>query len=227
LPVTRVAFRRANLLLLPGGGMNTAYMANAEAEPTLAVSEDKVDTFARAVEQHRAQLLWLAQRMTPYREEAEDIVQDALVKAFRNLEQFRGDSQMSTWLRAIVQNTARDWLRNQKGRVYLSLDQPHPSDGGTIPLELPHPAENPEERCERKQMEWLLRSEIGKLNSASRRAIQLCIFDQLSHRAAANALNISVITVKSRVFSGKQQLKRAMCMHTQGRHTATHAGRNH
>ncbi len=180
--------------------------------PGLPASEDKLVRFTQAAEKHRAQLLWLAQRITPQREEAEDIVQEALLKAFRSLAQFRGDAQMSTWLRAIVQNTARDWLRNQKGRVLLPLEQTRPSEGSAILFDFPHPAENPEERCERKELEWILRREIRKLNSVSRRALQLCVLEEFSHRAAAHALNISVITVKSRVFSGKQRLKRTVCM---------------
>jgi RNA polymerase sigma-70 factor, ECF subfamily len=193
--------------------------AMIEIEPGLAAVEDKVATFARAAEQHRAQLLWLAQRIAPRREEAEDIVQEALLKAFRSLAQFRGDAKMSTWLRAIVQNTARDWLRNQKGRVHLPLEQSHPHEGSTMLFDFPHPAENPEECCERRELEWILRSEIRKMSSVSRRAIQLCVLEELSHRAAARALNISVITVKSRIFSGKKRLKRAVCMHI-GMHDA-------
>jgi RNA polymerase sigma-70 factor (ECF subfamily) len=177
------------------------------------VSGDTLDIFVEAAKQQRAQLLWLAQRVTPHREEAEDIVQEALMKAFRNLEQFRGEAQMSTWLRAIVQNTARDWLRNRKGRVYLSLEQTHPAEGGSLLFDFPHPAENPEERCAREEVEWLLRSEIDKMSSVSRRAIQLCVLEELSHHAAASALNINVITVKSRVYSGKQRLKQAVCTH--------------
>jgi RNA polymerase sigma-70 factor, ECF subfamily len=191
--------------------MSTSPIA-VELKPGLTAADDKEVSFARAAEQHRAQLLWLAQRITPQREEAEDIVQEALLKAYRNLAQFRGDAQMSTWLRAIVQNTARDWLRNQKGRVLLPLEQKQPGEGTTIVFDIPHPAENPEERCERKEMEGILRSELKKLNSVSTRAIQLCVLEELSHQAAARTLNISVITVKSRVFSGKKRLKRAVCM---------------
>lgn len=182
------------------------------SEPAAPSTEDKLVRFTQAAEKHRAQLLWLAQRITPQREEAEDIVQEALLKAFRNLAQFRGDAQMSTWLRAIVQNTARDWLRNQKGRVQLPLEQARPGEGATVLLDFPHPAENPEELCERSELEWILRREIGKLHSVSRRALQLCVLEEFSHLAAARKLNISAITVKSRVFSGKQRLKRAVCM---------------
>jgi RNA polymerase sigma-70 factor, ECF subfamily len=196
-----------------------------EMEPELAPAEDKLSAFVRTAEKHRAQLLWLAQRITPQREEAEDIVQEALLKAFRNLAQFRGDAQMSTWLRAIVQNTARDWLRNQRGRVHLPLEQVIPGEGATMLLDFPHPAESPEERCQRRELEWILRSEIRKMSSVSRRAVQLCVLEELSHRSAARTLNISLITVKSRVFSGKQQLKRAMCMRIGRRQAGSGADR--
>jgi RNA polymerase sigma-70 factor (ECF subfamily) len=193
--------------------MSTASIA-FDYSPGLPASDPdgNLAKFTQVAEKHRAQLLWLAQRITPQREEAEDIVQEALLKAFRSLAQFRGDSQMSTWLRAIVQNTARDWLRNQKGRVQLPLEQTRTEDGTTVALDFPHPGESPEERCEREEIERILRREIKKLNSVSQRALQMCVLEELSHRAAAHALNISVITVKSRVFSGKQRLKRAVCM---------------
>jgi RNA polymerase sigma-70 factor, ECF subfamily len=183
----------------------------SEIQPRAGASDDKLVTFVQAAEQSRAQLLWLARRILPEREEAEDVVQEALLKAFRSLAQFRGDAQMSRWLRVIVENTARDWLRNRKGRVLLPLEVEQPEEGGTTTLDLPHPAENPEERCERKELERILRHEIGQMNSISRSAIQLCVLEELSHRAAARTLNISVVKVKSRVFSGKQLLKRVLC----------------
>jgi len=175
-----------------------------------SVLGENLDAFVETAQQHRAHLLWVAQRITPQREEAEDIVQEALLKAFRNLAHFRGDAQMSTWLRAIVQNTARDWLRSQKGRVLLPLEQDQQSEGNSMVFDPPHPAENPEERCERKELETILRTEIERLSPISRRALQLCVLEELPHRSAASTLNVSVITIKSRVFSGKQRLKRAI-----------------
>ena len=84
--------------------------------------DDKVAAFVVTAEHSREQLLWLAQRMTRDRSEAEDIVQEALLKAFRYLPRFRGESQMRTWLGVIVKNTGLEWLRERKGRVYLSLE---------------------------------------------------------------------------------------------------------
>src|SRR5215469_5763900 len=62
------------------------------------LDERKLEAFVQAAEKHRNQLMWLALRMMHSYEDAEDVVQRALLKAFRNLDKFRGDSQMTTWL---------------------------------------------------------------------------------------------------------------------------------
>jgi hypothetical protein len=101
---------------------STMTTACLEAGPTRW--EVKLEAFMQASEQCRTQLLWQAQRFTTLRDEAEDIVQEALFRAFKNLSRFRGESQMGTWLHVIVRNVGREWLRSRKERVYLRLEQP-------------------------------------------------------------------------------------------------------
>jgi RNA polymerase sigma-70 factor (ECF subfamily) len=69
-----------------------------------------LETFEQVAERRRGQFLWMAQRMTNNREEAEEIVQDALLKEFRSIPQFRCESKMDTWLCVIVRNTGLEWL---------------------------------------------------------------------------------------------------------------------
>jgi RNA polymerase sigma-70 factor, ECF subfamily len=179
-----------------------------------AVREGKLERFMQVAEQRRAQLLWYAQRFTNNREEAEDIVQEALLKAFKNLPQFRGESHMGTWLYVIVQNAGREWLRNRKGKTYLPLEYVRNRDDEPLVLDLPDPGRNPEQFCERREMERILLSEIDKLNSVCKRAIQMCALEELSHLEAANVLGVNVFTMKSRIFHGKRMLKRAICLRT-------------
>jgi RNA polymerase sigma-70 factor (ECF subfamily) len=188
-----------------------------------AVWECKLETFMRVAEQHRAHLLWYAQRITNNREEAEDILQEALLKAFRNLPRFRGESQMGTWLRVIVQNTAVEWLRKQRGRACLSLEYVRNWDDEPLILDFPDPGRNPEQCCERREMENILFSEIDELNSVCKRAIQMCALEELSHVEAANALGVNVFTIKSRIFHGNRMLKRAICLRTSGRDDLSHS----
>lgn len=168
-------------------------------------------------EERRAQLLWDVQRVTKCSEEAEDIVQEALLRAWRNLQQFRGDAQISTWVRAIVRNTAREWLRNRGSRVNIPIGTLRTEEDEFPVLELTDMRPDPEECYARREMEELLHAEIEALSMVSRTAIELCALKEQSLREAARTLNVNVITVKSRLFRGRQLLQRGLCHRTGGR----------
>ncbi|HKF47045.1 MAG TPA: sigma-70 family RNA polymerase sigma factor [Terracidiphilus sp.] len=191
---------------------------NAEAQPVQeSCTTPDLALFAHMSSERRAQLLWDVQRVTRSSEDAEDIVQEGLLRAWRNLQQFRGDSQISTWLRAIVRNTAREWLRNRGSRVHISIGALKTEDDEQAPLELTDTRPGPEETCARREMEELLHAEIEALTMVSRTAIELCALQEQSLRDAARALNVNVITVKSRLFRSRQLLHRGLCHRTGGR----------
>ncbi len=175
------------------------------------------DLLALMSKERRAQLLWDVQRVTKSSEEAEDIVQEALLRAWRNLHQFRGDAQISTWLRAIVRNTAREWLRNRGSRVNVPIGVMRPEEDEFPMVELTDTRPDPEEMCARREMERILHSEIDSLTVISRRAIELCALQEQSLREAAHELNVNVVTIKSRLFRGRQLLQRGLCARTGGR----------
>jgi RNA polymerase sigma-70 factor (ECF subfamily) len=183
---------------------------DAELAFASTTGEQKLITFMRVAEARRTQLLWLAQRVTNNREEAEVIVQEALLKGYRHLAQFRGESMMYTWLVAIVKNVGREWLRSQKGRVLQPLE--HLGEGNDVPLLdlLQDSDEDPEQFCERWEMTNILLSEIDELDSVCKRALRMCAIEERSHLEAAQALGVSISAIKSRLFHGKQILKRAV-----------------
>jgi len=181
-----------------------------ESDSGSAVMDDKLSTLIEAAVQRRAQLLWLAERITNNREEAEDVVQEALLNAFKNLPQFRGESKMSTWLGAIVRNTGIEWMRRKSGRIYLPLEFVRDSEEVSLLDECPDPGRNPEQLYERWEMESILLSAIDELNSLCRQSIQICALEERSHMDAANALGVNVCTIKSRIHRGKRLLKRAL-----------------
>jgi RNA polymerase sigma-70 factor (ECF subfamily) len=172
--------------------------------------EARLDTFLQTAEQRRGQLLRIARRMTNCSEDSEDIVQDAFLKAYQALPKFRGESQMSTWLSAIVQNTALEYLRSRKGRAFLPIEYVCKDGSEVVVQDFPDQRDTPEQTCERNEMEDLLHTEIGKLSLGCRRAIELCVIDGRSQRTAAHVLNVRTETVKSRVFRGKRLLHRAV-----------------
>lgn len=200
--------------VIPAGEMDTLITTEREhTESELDGVDEKLDQFVEVAEKHRTRMLRLARRFTPCREEAEDIVQDAFLKAFRALPRFRGESRMDTWLQTIVRNTVCDYLRAGRGKVYLPLEVTTSNSHDETEVcvrDVPDPARNPEERMELKEMESILSSEIERLTPVCREAIRLCALEELSHARAARTLQISTPTVKARVFRGRDLLKRAV-----------------
>jgi len=169
--------------------------------------------FLQAASERRPQLLQVARRITNRNEDAEDILQEAFLKAYRALPNFRGEAKMSTWLTAIVKNTAREHLRGQRGRVFLSIEYTTGNDNEVVAMDFPDPGHNPEESCERREMDELLHSEVSKLNRGCRQVIERCVLQEQSQLEAAEALQIRVATVKARVFRAKRMLNRALSQH--------------
>ena len=169
--------------------------------------------FLRAAAEGRPQLLQVARRITNRNEDAEDILQDAFLKAYKALPNFRGEAQMSTWLTAIVKNTAREHLRGQRGRVFLSIEYTAGNDNEVVAMDFPDGQPNPEESCRRREMEELLHGEVSKLNNGCRQVIERCMLREQSQMEAAEALQIRVATVKARVFRAKRMLNRALAQY--------------
>jgi RNA polymerase sigma-70 factor, ECF subfamily len=172
--------------------------------------KERTDIFEQTAEQRRAQLLHIARRVTNSSEDSEDILQDAFVKAYQALPRFRGESQMSTWLSAIVHNTALEYLRRRRGRVFVSIEYVAKDGADVVVQDFADTRDTPEQSCERREAENLLLTEIGKLNQGCRRAIELCVLDGHSQMSAAQVLNVGAETIKSRVFRGKQILERVV-----------------
>ena len=187
-------------------------MSDIGSIPT--VEDGNYFALSQIVEQRRTQLLRIAERMTDSREDAEDVVQESILKAFSSLHRFRGDSQLGTWLYAIVLNTGRSWLRSQRGREIVSLETIRRSDGTVQTLELPHPGQSPEESCVEHELQMLLNSEIGKLNPVYRSVLQMCCFQGYSYQEASHALQTNVASTKARLARSKKLLRKRILPHT-------------
>ena len=166
--------------------------------------------FLEATAERRPQLLQVARRITNHNEDAEDILQEAFMKAYRALPNFRGEAKMSTWLTAIVRNTALEHRRGQRGRIFLSIEYTPGGENEVVAMDFADPRHNPEESCERREMERLLRAEVDKLNRGCRQVIERCILQEQPQIEAAEALHVKVATVKARVFRAKRVLSRAL-----------------
>lgn len=178
------------------------------APDALIATEENLLAFTQVAEQHRSYLKCVAARIITSTEEAEDVVQQALLKAFMNLSRFRGDAKMRTWLHTIVLNTAREYLRSERRRP--QIDGFYEGEGDDRLLDIPHPGVSPEDYCERTEIAAILRAEIDMLTPDCKRAIEMCVLRDLSQHDAARELNTNVATLKSRVYRAKGMLKRAL-----------------
>ena len=189
-----------------------------EIDTDMPMREGRIEEFLETAERRRPQLLRMARRMTQCNEDAEDILQDAFLKAFKALAKFRGEAQMSSWLGAIVQNTAHEHLRSRRNRVFVSIEYLCKQDNEVVEIDLPDPGKNPEEICQSREIEGILHEEVGKLGHVCRRAIEMCVLDERPQLSAATSLNLSVATMKSRVFRGKRILGRSISRRLATRH---------
>jgi RNA polymerase sigma-70 factor (ECF subfamily) len=200
-----------------GSGNLPHAMTESDPEVQTAIEVTSYDELVRTVKERRAQLVRMAQRMTRSREDAEDVVQESVLKAFNGLSRFRGEARMDTWVRAIVVNTARSWLRSQRGRMHVPLDPGYYEDQGLPQPNIPHPGKSPEESCDERELNKLLLIEIGSLRAVYGKPIQMCHLEEHSYVEAAQALHLNVATLKARLFRGRALLKRRFAGHARSR----------
>src|SRR6201987_3310593 len=143
--------------------------------------------------------------------DAEDAVQDALLAAYTHLDQFRGQSQISTWLTAIVLNCARLQLRRRAKRVQVSLDE---STGGpesvSLSERLTDHRPNPEDEYRESELSTRLTHLHSQLSPKLRRTFLLRDVDRLSIREAARILGVPTGTVKAQSAPARKRLKELM-----------------
>jgi len=143
--------------------------------------------------------------------DAEDAVQDALLSAYKHLDQFRGQARMSTWLTAIVVNSARMELRKRLRCVHVALDEEGREHGDYPILEqLSARGQNPEEACRQSELAKQVVQFAEQLSPPLRRAFRLRELDGLSIRETANVLGVTEGTVKARLARARSKLRHQM-----------------
>jgi RNA polymerase sigma-70 factor (ECF subfamily) len=141
--------------------------------------------------------------------EAEDAAQDTAIKVFRNLHNFRGDSQFRTWVLSIARNEGLGRLRKQGSRREDSLDaDTDEQTGDYTPAILTSWREVPSEALERKELGDILRRTIGELPEIYRNVVLLRDIEEMDVRETAAALGISDGAVKVRLHRARALLQK-------------------
>jgi RNA polymerase sigma-70 factor (ECF subfamily) len=193
----------------------------APADPREAASEQELiasilagqrDNFHILIRPYEQQLYRTALALIRNETEAEDVVQDAVLKAYRKLASFRGDSRFSTWLIAITLNEARGRLRKDRRAAVDSLNSEEVS-GDFTPAALTDWREVPLAALERGEIRELIQSAVAELPDAYREIVTLRDVEELSVNDTAALLGISVSLVKVRLHRARMMLQKKLAPH--------------
>jgi RNA polymerase sigma-70 factor (ECF subfamily) len=182
-----------------------------DGERALVAAAKSGDTgaFEELVNRYERKIFRLAMNVTQNREDAEDVMQEAFLKAYTHLGDFQGDSRFYTWLVRIAVNEGLMKLRKRRpGQV--SLDEQLETEDDLIIRELQDWGPSPEERLAQTQMREILNGAIGDLDEEYRVVFQLRDVEQFSTEETAELLNLSVPAVKSRLLRARLRLRQKL-----------------
>ena len=181
----------------------------SESTQIRLVLDGNAEAFSDLVEPHRRSLYLKALSIVRSEPDAEEIAQNAIIKAFNKLSQFRHNSQLRTWLISITINEARMWLRANRRYKYESLD--HQDDGARqIRTEILDPRENPFQVWERKQVRGAILKALSTLTRCNSQVFILRDLRLLSISETAKTLGISEGKVKTRLRRARLRLRQAL-----------------
>jgi len=140
------------------------------------------------------------------RDDADDVAQEAFVKAYRSLGRFRGNSSFYTWIYRIAVNTCLDWMKSRARRSDVPIDRDVPgSPDAASPLY--RPPESADTQALRNDLHRVLQEALSALSPEFRVTTVLREIDGLSYGEISSILGCSTGTVKSRLFRARSQLR--------------------
>jgi RNA polymerase sigma-70 factor, ECF subfamily len=182
-----------------------------EQHPDVALVErvraGEIAAYDELVHKYERQIFRIAQHITQNREDAEDVMQDAFVKAFEKLDQFQGNSKFYTWLVRIAVNESLMRLRKRRTGKMVSMDDEILTEEGSVPRDFADWAPDPEQNYNQAELADILRKTIQGLPPGFRVVFVLRDVDGLSTEETAQTLGLSIPAVKSRLLRARLQLR--------------------
>ncbi|MFZ0211422.1 MAG: sigma-70 family RNA polymerase sigma factor [Candidatus Acidiferrales bacterium] len=182
------------------------YTIDNESVFVAAARGGDISAFESLVTRYERKIFRLAQHITQNTEDAQDVTQEAFLKAFEHLGEFQGNSRFYTWLVRIAVNQALMKLRKRHNKD-VSLDEEIKTEDSFMPREIEDWGPSPEERYTQRELGEILTRVIGELDPPFRTVFQLRDIDELSTEETAEILGISVPAVKSRLLRSRLKLR--------------------
>ena len=163
------------------------------------------EAFEHLVRLYENKVYTIAYRLMGNHADASDLAQDAFIKIYQALPNFRGDSSFSTWIYHITVNVCRDELRKRQRRPTVSLDEPTGENNNTY--EIRSHAPGPEEMLDRSETQAMIQECLNTLSDDYRTILVMREIQDLAYEEIAELLGCSLGTVKSRLSRARQALK--------------------
>ncbi|HBC87559.1 MAG TPA: RNA polymerase subunit sigma-24 [Lentisphaeria bacterium] len=184
---------------------------NDDPELVRSFNSGSEAAFDELVRKYSVQMYNVAHGLLGSREDAEEVVQDAFVKAYRNLKTFRGDSSFSTWLYRIVMNLSRNkyhWNRRRGAgqNISMSAEKGFGNDGKNQDMDVPDISNGPEKAIESAEENSRIMKAVDALPETLKEVIILRHVENMSYEDIAKITEANIGTVKSRISRARETL---------------------
>ncbi|MGC2656428.1 MAG: sigma-70 family RNA polymerase sigma factor [Bryobacteraceae bacterium] len=192
-----------------------------EADLIRRICEGERELFQTLIQPHQRTAFSVAYSVLSNAADAEEVTQEAFIKAFKNLRGFRGEAKFSTWLIQITLNEARRRLRCNSSGTNQSEDEAPPNEAADyVPRDLADWREIPSEALARKELRQTIERTIHQLPPIYRQVLLLRDVQQLSTQETSQLLEISEELVKTRLRRARLHMREALAPGYDGSWTA-------
>ncbi|KAA0542934.1 RNA polymerase sigma factor SigW [Bacillus sp. BGMRC 2118] len=167
------------------------------------------NAFSEIVELYKDKVYILCYRMLGNSHEAEDIAQEAFIRAYINIDSYNIDKKFSTWLYRIATNLSIDRIRKKKPDFYLDAEVKG-TEGLTMYSQVASDTPLPEEEVESLELQQSVQEEILKLPEKYRAVIVLKYIEELSLKEISDILGLPISTIKTRIHRGREALRKQL-----------------
>lgn len=188
-------------------------MEVADVVTDTARSEDRKD-FDALVERYHKQAYNVAYRMAGNHADAEDLTQEAFIRAFRFFGQYRRELPFDSWLYKIMSNVFIDRLRRKPKVKIRSIDQPVLTEDGEAQFDVADTSAGPEDTVLSREMDGRIQAALNTLPEAFRLTVIYADIEGLSYEEIAEATRTNIGTVRSRLHRGRRLLRNKLKGHT-------------
>ncbi len=187
--------------------MSPASSEGSEARLLEAARSGDASALSTLLERHEPQLYRFARRLCRHREDAEDVLQDSLLAAARNLRTFRGDSALATWLYTIARSFC---IKKRRRSVFAPVEVSLEGEGVLAVRGLRDPARGPEQALQHARLTEALEAGIASLDRRYREVLLLRDVEGLSANEVAGVTGLSLAAVKTRLHRARARLRIAL-----------------